>query len=95
MKNLIKDFTNEFREIKEPIKVISHLDADGLTSAAIISKTLKRNDNEFSLSIVRQLDEDKIRELLKVAPELKGITEHKHISKFIKHEIIRNRIRSK
>src|SRR3989344_1618622 len=63
MKNLIKDFTNEFREIKEPIKVISHLDADGLTSAAIISKTLKRNDNEFSLSIVRQLDEDKIREL--------------------------------
>src|SRR3989344_877893 len=63
MDNLIKNFVREFREIKEPIRVISHLDADGLTSAAIISKALKRNGNEFNLSIVRQLGEDKIKEL--------------------------------
>ena len=63
MNNLIKNFVNEFRDIKEPIKVVSHLDADGLTSAAILSKTLKRNNNEFSLSIVRQLDESRIKEL--------------------------------
>jgi RecJ-like exonuclease len=63
MNNLIKNLVNEFREIKEPIKVVSHLDADGLTSAAILAKALKRNGNEFSLSIVRQLDENKIKEL--------------------------------
>ena len=54
---------NEFREIKEPIKIVSHLDADGLSSAAILTKALTRNKNEFSLSIVRQLDEAKVREL--------------------------------
>lgn len=63
MNNLIKNFVNEFKEIEEPIRVISHLDSDGLTSAAIISKALKRNGNDFSLSIVRQLDEKIIKEL--------------------------------
>jgi len=63
MNNLIKDFANEFRKIDEPIRVISHLDADGLSSAAIISKALRRRGNDFSLSIVRQLDEDVIKEL--------------------------------
>jgi single-stranded-DNA-specific exonuclease len=63
MNNLIKNFVNEFRKIQEPIKIVSHLDADGLTSAAIISKALVRNGNEFSLSIVRQLDRNIIKEL--------------------------------
>ena len=63
MENLIRNFVNEFREIQEPIKIVSHLDADGLSSAAILSKTLSRNSNEFSLSIVRQLDENIIKEL--------------------------------
>jgi len=63
MNNLIKNFLNEFRKIDEPIRVISHLDADGLSSAAIISKALKKNNNEFSLTIVRQLDEKVIKEL--------------------------------
>ena len=63
MNNLIKNLLNEFRKIDEPIRVISHLDADGLSSAAIISKALKRNNNEFSLTIVRQLDEKIIKEL--------------------------------
>src|SRR3989344_2053291 len=63
MNELIKNFVKEFKEIKEPIRIVSHLDADGLTSAAILIKTLKRNDNIFVLSIVRQLDENKIKEL--------------------------------
>jgi len=63
MNNIVKNFTSEFRKIQEPIRIISHLDADGLTSAAIISKALKRNGNEFSLSIVRQLDDRIIKEL--------------------------------
>jgi len=63
MNNSIKDFVNEFKEIKEPIKVVSHLDADGLSSATILSKALKKNSNEFGLTIVRQLDENIIKEL--------------------------------
>jgi RecJ-like exonuclease len=63
MNSLIENFVNKFREIKEPIRVISHLDADGLSSAAIISKALERNGNEFNLTIVKQLDEQIIKEL--------------------------------
>ena len=63
MNNLIKNFVDEFRKIDEPVRVISHLDADGLSSAAIILKTLRRNENEFILSIVRQLDENIVKEL--------------------------------
>ncbi|MFX0137685.1 MAG: DHH family phosphoesterase, partial [Candidatus Hodarchaeota archaeon] len=63
MNNLIKNFVEEFNKIEEPIRIISHLDADGLTSSAIISKTLTRENKEFNLSIIRQLDEDTIKEL--------------------------------
>ena len=44
MNNLIKNFVNEFKEIKEPIKVVSHLDADGLASGIYY---LRMETNEF------------------------------------------------
>jgi len=63
MDNLIKKFLDEFEKIDAPIRVISHLDADGLSSATIISEAFKRRGNDFALSIVRQLDEKVIKEL--------------------------------
>jgi len=63
MNSLIENFVNKFREIDGPVRVISHLDADGLSSAAIISKTLERNGNEFVMTIVKQLDEQIVKEL--------------------------------
>ena len=43
---------------KKPIKVISHYDADGITSAAIMARTLERWGKRFSLAIVKGLEED-------------------------------------
>jgi len=63
MNELIENFVNEFGKINGPIRVLSHLDADGLSSAAIITKTLERANKEFNLTIVRQLDESIIKEL--------------------------------
>jgi len=48
---------------KKPIKVISHYDTDGITSAAIMSSALKRWNKLFSLKIVKNLDEQFIKEL--------------------------------
>ncbi len=48
---------------KKPIKVISHFDTDGITSAAIFSKTLQRWKKQFSLQIVKNLDEQFIKSL--------------------------------
>jgi len=42
----------------ETIRVVSHLDADGICSAALILNALKRENYKYSLSIVRQLSED-------------------------------------
>jgi RecJ-like exonuclease len=45
------------------ITVISHFDADGITSAAIFSRVLQRWDKKFSLRIVKNLEESIIKEL--------------------------------
>jgi RecJ-like exonuclease len=47
----------------KPIKVISHYDADGITSAAIFSRALSRWNKKFSLQIVKSLEEDFIKNL--------------------------------
>lgn len=59
----IKEATIFFSKITKPIRIISHLDADGLSSAAIMIKTLKRLDKIFILSIVKQISPQLLEEL--------------------------------
>jgi len=47
----------------KPIKVISHFDTDGITSAAIITRALQRLGRTFSLKIVKNLEEEIIKNL--------------------------------
>ncbi len=47
----------------KPIKVISHFDTDGITSAAIFAQALKRWEKTFSLQIVKSIDEELIKSL--------------------------------
>jgi len=58
----IKEFTRIFLEKidNEKIHLISHFDTDGITSAAIMSKTLEKLNKQFSLKILKQLDEKEI-----------------------------------
>ncbi len=64
MHALIERAINEFRSLDErTIMVVSHLDCDGLTSASIISRTLSRENKEFVLSIVKQIDEELLKKL--------------------------------
>ncbi|MDD5177981.1 MAG: DHH family phosphoesterase [Candidatus Nanoarchaeia archaeon] len=52
----IKEAVKKFRQLpKKPIRIISQLDADGLSSAAILIKAFSREDLNFSVSFVRQL----------------------------------------
>ncbi len=55
----IKDFVNAGRFIR----IISHLDADGLTAASILSKSLFRLDAVFRTRIGKQLDEGLVEAL--------------------------------
>lgn len=59
----VEDFTKKFLEkIKnKKIHLISHFDTDGITSATILSKTLRRLSKQFSVKILKQLDEEQIK----------------------------------
>ena len=67
MENTIKSIANKFLELSKgkEVIVISHNDTDGITSAAIIAKALKRLNKKFSIKIVKQLDEQTINNELK------------------------------
>ena len=63
-----KEFSRKLaREINnsKTIKLISHLDADGITSAALMVKLLKEKNREFHLTIVKQLTDKEIEEIEK------------------------------
>ncbi len=53
---------DELSKIKS-IKIISHFDTDGITSAAIFSRALERWNKKFSLKIVKGLEEEFIKNL--------------------------------
>lgn len=64
MQYLIENAVKKFKELDDkPIRVISHLDSDGLSSASIIIQVLKREKKKFALSIVKQLNENIIKGL--------------------------------
>ncbi|MDD5192799.1 MAG: DHH family phosphoesterase [Candidatus Nanoarchaeia archaeon] len=58
----VERFTKEFlRKIDDKkIHLISHYDTDGITSAAIFSKTLRKLNKQFSIKIIKQLNEEEI-----------------------------------
>ncbi|MEI6058630.1 MAG: DHH family phosphoesterase [archaeon] len=69
----IELLSKEFLEITKdkPIRIISHYDTDGITSAAILARAFKRLDKKFSIRIVKSLDKEIIdKELLKQGKEV-------------------------
>lgn len=67
----IKEYVKCFLEITKDkeILVLSHFDTDGISSAAILIKTLKKIDRKFSVKIIKNLT----REIIYQLPENKII----------------------
>jgi len=68
--NFIELLKNSISFIKnipnnKTIRVISHLDADGITAAALIVNALQNENKEYDLSIYSQLTDDVCKELAK------------------------------
>lgn len=61
----IKEAINRIDELSKskPLKVISHNDTDGITSASIFSRALQNWNKKFSLEIVKNLEKEFIRTL--------------------------------
>ncbi len=64
-------------EIKkhDEVQLVSHIDADGITSAAIIAKALERADIGYEMMFIKQLDENIIQKLADINPELTIFTD--------------------
>src|SRR3989344_6010310 len=63
---IVEKTSKLFKELnKQPGRVISHLDADGITACAIIIKALQREQIPLSSSIIKQLTSDILKELSK------------------------------
>jgi len=70
MLDALKKMINEAKKAVEiiepsidPIRLVSHYDADGITSAAIIARALLRADKKFHISFIKQLNEDFLKKL--------------------------------
>lgn len=59
----IRNLAANFIAQDKKIAVISHYDADGITSAAIMAKALQRLDKNFSIKIIKQLEKEFIKNL--------------------------------
>lgn len=66
-KEMVGSAAERFKEIgkKETVRVISHLDADGITSCSILVRMLSSNSMRYSVSTVQQLTEEGIGQLAK------------------------------
>jgi single-stranded-DNA-specific exonuclease len=60
--NEVVDFAKKFLELSKgkKIHIVSHFDTDGITSATIFSKTLERLGSQFSVKILKQLNDEEI-----------------------------------
>ena len=67
VEKVAREFLIEAKD--KPIRIISHFDTDGITSAAILAKTFQRLDKKFTIKIVKSLEESTIRRELARQPK--------------------------
>ncbi len=65
-KEHIKKIANNFKAIdkKETIRIISHLDSDGICAASILINALKHENRKYIISIVQQLNKKNLNKLV-------------------------------
>jgi RecJ-like exonuclease len=63
----VKNAADKFRAVKkdETIRLISHIDCDGICAAAVMIGALKNDNRKYSISIIKQLEESIILDLKK------------------------------
>jgi RecJ-like exonuclease len=63
----IKWFQDHLKKSEASVQIYTHLDADGLTSGAILGKALYREDIPFQISVLKQLERE---EIIKIAEKV-------------------------
>ncbi len=74
LKKQIKNIVQKLKK-SQKVHIVSHIDADGITSASIAYKALERAGNEVSVEFIKQLESDKISSLRDAEHELIWFTD--------------------
>ncbi|MBU90108.1 single-stranded DNA endonuclease, partial [Candidatus Woesearchaeota archaeon] len=61
----VKKTIDEFKKIpkNEIIRIVSHLDADGISAASLMVKCLNNDNRKYSISIIQQIKKEVLEEL--------------------------------
>ncbi|MFX1568805.1 MAG: DHHA1 domain-containing protein [Promethearchaeota archaeon] len=65
-------FLEKLKENKTIIHIYTHLDADGLSSGAILGKALFRENLPFQITVLRQLEKEEIEKISKQINEIES-----------------------
>jgi len=65
-----KWFLNQIQEVKNSIHLYTHLDADGLSSGAILGKALYRENIPFQITVLRQLEREEITKIATLTQDI-------------------------
>lgn len=63
--NCLNYFNEQIKKFNFPVRIFTHYDADGLSSGAILSKALYRQEIPYHLAVLKQLDKQNIAEISK------------------------------
>ncbi|MHA2180173.1 MAG: DHH family phosphoesterase [Promethearchaeota archaeon] len=63
LKRIKYSFLDYIKNLKAPIQIYTHLDADGLSSGAILGKMLYRENKPFQITVLRQLERKEIEKI--------------------------------
>jgi len=66
----IKKTVKKFDSLNGKIKIFSHYDTDGISSAAIMCRALQRKDKLFSVQIVKQVNKKLLKEISEIPQEI-------------------------
>ncbi len=65
LRKIKQSFLDQEEDREAPVHIYTHLDADGLSSGAILGKALYRENIPFQITVLRQLDKGQIALILK------------------------------
>ncbi|MHA2281297.1 MAG: DHHA1 domain-containing protein [Promethearchaeota archaeon] len=95
LKRIKYSFFNYVKNLKAPIQIYTHLDADGLSAGAILGKVLYRENIPFQITVLRQLER---REIEKISEKVEEYNNYLIFSDFgsgqyqeLQSELIHNR----
>ena len=72
IKTAVNFFSNNLRDEDSIVQIYTHLDADGLTSGAILGRALYREKIPFQIRVLKQLEKTEIEKILNTAWKTKN-----------------------